>query len=117
MTILERIHGILVGVDQAFASIFFVTQNDVTISSRAGMALLEHTANPTLVDPKHGIEGKALLALANSLNKVEKGHCYMAILSDIERANTLLSILSPYKDQATAALNEARIPIPSANSF
>lgn len=92
--------GVLIGADQAAAAVLFSsTQDDITISARCGMALMDSAKQ--VYDPAgpHGIELWALNALAASLDALQKSHCVDAILGDRDRAVNVLSILQPYTAQ------------------
>ncbi len=97
MTDLEaRIKAVLVGADMTAGTILFTTGNDITISARCGMALMD--ARDGVYDPSgpHGIEQWALIALADALDQVEEDHCMLAIVGDRDRAVDVLTTLMPY---------------------
>jgi hypothetical protein len=88
----EYLHGVLVGIDEALAAVFFSpTPNDITISSRCGMVELGQTGLSPL-------EHRILLEGAKALNAIEPGHCRAAIRGDLLRARKILSVLEPYEE-------------------
>lgn len=91
-----RIHDLLIGIDMAAATVLFTTGNDITISSRAGMALLDSKYG--VYDPSgpHGIEQWALDALAAGLDDLEKEHCFQSIYGDQTRWINVATTLMPY---------------------
>lgn len=86
----EKVHAVLIGVDDAVAAAIFDDQTDLTISSRCGMALMDHTA---------GAEGVALRALAEGLDDIQKQHCIGAIQADYARAQAVIAKLQPYVER------------------
>lgn len=102
-TLIEKIHGLLVAVDDAAAALVFDGQTDLTISSRCGMALIDGRLG--VFDPKgpHGLEQSMLKALGNGLNEIEQQHCFAAILSDDARAAAVRTLLEKYVTIVTAA--------------
>lgn len=97
MSLDTYIQGVLIGVDDAAAAVLFsATPNDITISARCGMALMDQANG--VYDPSgpHGLEAWALNALAAGLDDLQKSHCTGAILGDRDRAVNVLSVLLPY---------------------
>ena len=87
------IHGVLVGLDEALAAVAFSsTQNDITISSRCGMAKIDASGLSE-------VEAKILIAGADALNALEPGHCVGAIKADAARARATLDLLEPFLEQ------------------
>ncbi len=100
--VLAQIKGILIGIDDAAAAVLFAGQNDLTISARCGMALLDQEAGTYTPNGPHGLEQKFLIALANGLDDLQKGHCHQAILGDRDRAVNVLVLLQPYALKVSA---------------
>ena len=92
-----KIHGILVGIDDAVAAVLFNGQDDITISTRCGMALIDEEMG---WKSSQGLEDATLIALADGLNDLEKNHCFGAIVGDISRAREALATLQPYEAHA-----------------
>jgi hypothetical protein len=92
----EYIKGILIGIDDASAAALFNGQNDITISARCGMALLDSQRGVYQSNGAHRIEQWALDALAAKLDDIQKDHCIQAIVGDCQRASTVISLLNPY---------------------
>lgn len=91
--IFTKVHDSLVGVDQTIAASIFDTGNDITISSRCGMALID----AQLGKYKGSDTEKYLLeGLGKALDEVQTDHCYQAIQGDYERASEILQLLVPY---------------------
>ena len=68
------IHGLLIAIDDAGATLLFGS-NDLTISSRVGMALSDHECGTYAADGPHGLPEWAMLALARGLNALQRAHC------------------------------------------
>ena len=83
---------ILIGIDETASAALFEHANDLTISSRAGMAELD-----ARVGRPETAETKALRVIFDVLERLQPGHCFGAILGDIARANITLSELGPYE--------------------
>lgn len=96
----QKIHSILVGLDDALDATLPGGLDDVTISARAGIALFCHE-HGTPTDQKT-INEALLVALANGLDDVEKNHCYLAIAADCDRARRALALLEPYESLVAA---------------
>lgn len=73
-------HTLAIAVDMLTASVFWNT-TDVTVSSLCGKAL-EKGQSKTML----GLLGRAL-------NRLQAGHCQMAIKADLDRINKAKAIL------------------------
>lgn len=88
----EYIHAVLIGLDEALAAVGTI-QNDMTISTRCGMAVIDDAIGRPVTEP---LAHRILLDGADALDKIEPGHCNNAIRADRDRANAVLAALSPY---------------------
>lgn len=102
MTIEDKILSILIGVDDTFSAAVFDTNSDLTISARAGMALIESRMG--WPNGPHGIPSDALIALSSGLDNIEQDHCFGAIIGDTNRAQETITALAMYLDVASASI-------------
>ena len=100
-TFQRRLIAVLLGIDDAVAAALFDGQTDITVSSRAGMAVLDAAAGAS--HPNHATEQAALRTLAAALGVLDYEHCMHAIERDYERATAALAELAPYIDRARKA--------------
>ena len=82
---------VLIGLDETGSALLFENANDLTISSRAGMAELDF-----LVGKPETAEMKALRVIFRTLEELQPGHCFGAILGDLLRAAHVTTELTPY---------------------
>lgn len=88
----HRLYAVLIGADDTAAAVVFPGQtNDLTISSRCGMALVDELRGV----PPHP-ESLALGGIGEGLDELAPGHCFGAILADVARAQQVLDVLGPY---------------------
>ena len=100
-TFQRRLIAVLLGLDDAVAAALFDGQTDITVSSRAGMAVLDAAAGAVYLE--HATEQAALRALAAALGVLDYKHCMHAIERDFERATAAMAKLAPYIDRARKA--------------
>lgn len=105
MSLDQKIKDILLSVDKLGAAALFDIGTNITISARAGMALIDKRMGRA-PDVSLGIEHSMLLALESGLNAVDKDHCFEAILGDCKRAEDALKILSLYSAVARKSLED-----------
>lgn len=86
--------GVLIGLDDFATSILFSgSQNDITISARCGMALVDAERGQIRLNER---EQAVLMAGAAALDTLENDHCIGAIRGDYARAQEALAMLEPY---------------------
>ena len=94
----NRLHAVLIGVDDTAAAVVFSGHTDITISSRCGMALIDE-----LRGAPSSPESLALDGIGDGLDTLRAGHCFAAILADVDRAQRVLDLLGPYAVYVTAS--------------
>lgn len=82
----------LIDLDDAAAALVLQEIPGVTVSSRCGMAVLDHEA---------GVRGDVLEHIATALDDIQRGHCFAALLGDLARARAVIHLLEPYEARAT----------------
>jgi hypothetical protein len=90
MSLGQKIEDVLVSIDETAAAVLFNGEQDITISSRCGMALLD--GGPV----GHKLEDESLKLLAAGLDDLQKDHCFSAIVDDYNRAAKIIALLNPY---------------------
>lgn len=90
----ERVKTALIGIDDAVNTVFG-GQDDITISARVGMVLIDHERGVCRTEV-HGVSECAQIMLAKWLDDLQKDHCKLAIQGDIGRCDAALAKLRPY---------------------
>lgn len=89
--------AVLIGIDDA-ASAATGGGNDITLSARAGVALVKQMRG---VEPLTEVDLK-FVELANWLDSIQANHSTDAVLGDIARAEALIAELLPTEDYIQA---------------
>ena len=97
-TFQRRLIAVLLGIDDAVAAALFDGQTDITVSSRAGMAVLDAAVGAVYLE--HATEQAALRTLAAALGVLDYEHCMHAIQRDYDRADAVMAELTPYLARA-----------------
>lgn len=92
-----RAVDIAIALDDTLDAAFFQQGDDVTLSCRCGMAILDK-----LMGKPDTAEGIALRALGEVLDKLQAGHCFGAVLHDGLRAAGVTTLTTPYAQYIAA---------------
>ena len=86
----------------ALVRVELTSSTDLTLGSRAGIALSDHDCGTFKPAGPHGLPLAAVLVLARGLSQVDREHCMHAWIVDRDRARAVLSALEPYLLRAYA---------------